>query len=160
MPESKSAGLQGVAALQLSNLSRQELPVIICFTGHPTYMTCVDAMRMGAWDYVSKEDIGDRSAAQVVVDSAIARLSDLDHWHALQKEITDRWIPANPGKLAQNAGGLVALWDDPEIHIVAAGNDAFDLEQDLASWRASHAIWQQPFILKVPPEGGSDGEQS
>lgn len=159
MSESKSAGLLGIAGACLGQ--SRDLPVVIAFTGHPTYVTCVDAMRMGAWDYVSKEDIGDRSAAQVVVDSAIARLRDLDHWYDLQEEISVKWYPAHSAELAEKfAGMMVALWDDPEIHVVAAGGDEFELEQGLEGWRTSRPIWQRPFILRVPRTSGSDEAES
>jgi len=139
--------LSGIKTMvELAREAREEVPLRIVFTGFPTYKTCVQAMRHGAWDYILKEDVENRLAAQIVVESALSRLRELD----LRRELENR-ISEHLGELQLDyAGKLVALWHEPEVHVIASGSDAFELEDNLKEWRKQHASWKQPFILRVP----------
>lgn len=139
-PHERMAGLRGVAGLRMAYESREDLPIIIIFTAHPGYDSCVEALRHGAWDYILKEDAGDRPAAQLVVDSAIAGLCRRDLRATLRREIAVNWYPLHAAELnEQYPGQLVALWHEPSVHVVAAGADGFDLLKNLRPWRAQHA---------------------
>ncbi len=155
--ETELAGMEGVLGLGLSAELREELPVIIVFTGYPTYPTCVEAMRNRAWDYVVKEDVGDRPAAQVVVDSAVERLRGIDLRRELEQQAAVEWYPQHAEELReQYAGKIVALWHLPQVEVVASGADAFELESNLKKWRHGHIAWERPLILRVPAAAGDD----
>jgi ActR/RegA family two-component response regulator len=150
MGEDAKAGLSGIAGLTLGE--DEEIPVIIVLTAHPAFETCVRAMRDGAWDYVAKESVDGRPAAQVVVDSAVARLRELEQSKALRQEFT-QWFPSHVDELRAQypPGSVVALWNEPEILVVASGTDSFDLEQKLQDWKKGREVWQQPHVIQVPP---------
>lgn len=129
---------------------RWEVPIRIVFTGFPKYRDCVEAMRSRAWDYIVKEDVGNTSMFQIVVDSAIARLRQLDLRRTQESQIAGAWLAQHDFELRERyAGQLVALWHDPEVRVIAFGRDAFELEERLRDWRQQHLPWQQPFILEV-----------
>jgi ActR/RegA family two-component response regulator len=154
-------GLQGVMGFGLTNELIDDLPVIIVFTGHPTFLSCVDAMRNGAWDYIVKEDRGDKPAPQVVADSAIDRLLELDLRRTLREEVSVKWYPNHSLELEEShSGQLVALWHQPEVHVIASGRDSFDLDVKLQPWRSNRPSWHQPFILRVQSPPSGDGSEA
>jgi hypothetical protein len=96
---------------------------------------------------------------QVVVDSAIARLQQLDLRREQEKHIATNWLPENLRALQARYGRqLIALWHEPEVKVIASGRDAFELEVNLKDWRIQHAAWEQPFIVQIPRHR-SDGEE-
>jgi FixJ family two-component response regulator len=149
--EEKTSGLGVNLALALGEELGYEEPVKIIFTGYPNYKQCVEAMRHGAWDYIVKEDDGTTPAAQVVVNSAVARLQELDLRRELEQQIAAEWLPQYLRELQAKYGGmLVAIWHRPEIAVVTSGTDAFELEVHLRKWRQEHAEWEQPFLVRIP----------
>lgn len=147
--ETPTSGMDMGQALSIELGS--EMPVMIIFTGYPSYRLCVEAIRYGAWDYIVKEDVGDTPMAQVVVDSAVARLRQLDLRHELEQRIAQEWLPQHMWELQPEYGGkLVAIWHQPEISVVASGSDAFELEANLGEWRNQHATWEQSFLVRIP----------
>jgi hypothetical protein len=155
--ESDRAGLDGVASLWASHESGEELPVIIVFTGYPSYPTCVEAIRKGAWDYVVKQDVNKRPVVQMVVDSAINRLRELDSRPVL-REAFNEWYGEHSEELKAAYGGMVvALWHLPSMQVVASGADSFALERALQTWQDKHAPWEQPLIMKVPNSAERSG---
>jgi CheY-like chemotaxis protein len=128
-----------------------ETPVRIMFTGYPNYRECVEAIRHGAWDYFVKEDTDDKLLTQIVVDSAIERLKQLDLRKEQEKLIASDWLPNNIRELqAEFSGQLIALWHKPKIKVIVSGKDAFELEKKLKSWRKKHKAWEQPMIVFIP----------
>lgn len=156
--EGERSGLEASFAMQQQQGS--ESPVRIICTGYPSYRDCVEATRNGAWDYIVKEDVAETPLAQLVVNSAVARLRQLDQRWEQESLIVSGWLPANILDLqARYEGKMVALWHAPEVCVVASGRDAFDLEKSLKDWRGEHHAWEQPFIVQVPPRhGGCGGE--
>lgn len=149
--EEEEGGLEVNLALALAEGFGSERPVKIIFTGYPNYRQCVEAIRRDAWDYIVKEDVGTTPAAQIVVNSAVARLQQLDLRQELEQRIATNWLPWRLGKLQPEYGGkLVAIWHQPEIRVIAAGADAFELEANLKEWRKQHAVWEQPFLVHIP----------
>jgi len=152
--EKEMSGLE--ASLMLAQELGQEIPVRIIFTGHkPSIEQCIKAMRHGTWDYIAKEDTGDIPAAQLVVNSALARLQELDLRRKQKQQIAADWLPQHLWELQPEYGGkLVALWHQPEgqpeVTVIASGADAFELEEHLQGWRKQHAAWEQPFIVRIP----------
>jgi CheY-like chemotaxis protein len=135
-----------------------EVPIRIIFTGYPNYRDCVQAMRYGAWDYIIKEDVGETLMARVVVDSAVERLRELSLRQHLERKIATDWLPQHFHELQEKyaEGRLLALWEDDqteEITEIGNGSDAFELEDNLKTWREQHEPWQQPFLVQVPPKG-------
>lgn len=125
-------------------------PIRIVVTGYPRHEDCVRIMRTGAWDYITKEDVGDRSFFDIVVDSALARLRELDFRKSLERKISSEWLPAHYHELGEQFGGkIVALWHEPEIKVIASGEDVFALNEELGSWPASHAEWEKPYLLRI-----------
>lgn len=145
-------------AFQLLEQLGWERPIRILFTGYPSYEQCVTAMRYGAWDYIVKEDVGNTSMFQIVVDSAVARLQQLDLRRELEQQLSVDWLPYHFRELQEEYGGqLVALWhktEVPEEKVIASGRDAFELETKLKDWRKQHATWEQPMIVLIPPQRG------
>lgn len=161
--EEETSGLEAARTLGLPEVAvalgeehGPERPVMIVFTGHrPSYRQCVEAMRYGAWDYIVKEDVGDTPMAQIVVDSALARLQQLDLRRELEQRIAADWLPRHLSDLQPQYGRkLVAIWHQPEIRVIASGSDAFELETNLKEWRKHHAAWEQPFLVRIPPRRG------
>lgn len=137
-----------------------ETPIRIIFTAYSDFGQCVEAIRYGAWDYVRKDDVGNRTGYQIVVESAISRLRQLELRRELEEQITAYWLPEHQWELQQRYGGkLVAIWHKPDIEVIAWGVDAFELEDNLKGWRSEHAAWEQPFIVKVLP-APSDSEEA
>ena len=128
--ETPEAGLD--ACFGVGMQLRDDLPVIIFLTGYGSNESCVRAIRNGAWDYTTKEDVGDRFAAQVVVDSAADRLQELDLRRSYA-DVVASWLPEHLGRLQTEYGGhIVALWrEDDGLRVVASGVDAFDLARAL-----------------------------
>ena len=119
------------------------------FTGYPTYESCVRAVRSGCVGlYREDKDTVGRLALEVVVDSAVEGLCGLD----LQQELEQRipaWFGAHSSDMQlRYCGQLVAIWWQPEVHVIASGKDAFELEERLESWRALHEPWEKPFICR------------
>jgi hypothetical protein len=50
-------------------------------------------------------------------------------------------------------GKLVAIWNAPEMDVVASGRDVFELETALATWRSEHESWMYPFVISIPDMG-------
>jgi DNA-binding NtrC family response regulator len=149
--EEKTSGL--VASFRLYQQLGWEKPIRIFLTGYPTYPDCVTAMRHGAWDYIVKEDEDDIPMAQVVVNSAMTRLRQLDLRREQAKTISGDWLPRNLRELQSQFGGkIIAVWHRPQVDIIASGSDAFELEDQLKDWRDEHEPWEQPFIVEIPPE--------
>ncbi len=147
--EGERSGLETSFAMQQQWGS--ESPVRIICTGYPSYKDCVEAMRTGAWDYIVKEDIAETPLAQLVVNSAVARLRQLDQRREQESLIVSDWLPLNiPDLQPQYDGKLVALWHEPEVSVVATGRDAFELEASLKGWRRDHEAWEQPFVVQIP----------
>jgi DNA-binding NtrC family response regulator len=142
-----------VAALAISEQVSREVAVKIIFTGFcPSYRECVEVMRYGVWDYIIKDDVDDIPATRVVVESALARLQQLDLIREQEHRIAREWLPVHlPQLQQQHCGQLVALWHKPDVHAIATGDDAFELEKRLKDWRKQHTAWEQPFIVQVPP---------
>lgn len=150
--EEETSGLEVNLSLALAEELGYEIPARIIFTGYPNHKQCVEAMRNGAWDYIVKEDVDTTPATQIVVDSAMARLRQLDLRQELEQRIAADWLPRRLWKLQPEYGGkLVAIWHQPEIKEVAVGDDAFELEANLKEWREQHADWEQPFLVRIPP---------
>lgn len=156
--EGERSGLEASFAMQQQQGS--ESPVRIICTGYPSYRDCVEATRNGAWDYIVKEDVAETPLAQLVVNSAVARLRQLDQRREQESLIVSDWLPLNILDLqARYEEKLVALWHVPEVSVVASGSNAFDLEASLKDWRGEHDTWEQPFVVQVPPRhGGCGGE--
>lgn len=147
--EEELAGIR--TACQIVEELRRPRPIVIIFTGFPEYAACVSVMRRGAWDYIVKQDVGDEPAALVAVDSAVNGLQERDLQAELQRLIEEEWLPQHVWELQEKySGKLVAMWHQPDVRVIAAGADVFELEQDLKEWRSNHAGWEQPFIVQVP----------
>jgi ActR/RegA family two-component response regulator len=154
--EASEAGLLPMLGLSLVENARTLLPVVVVFTGYPTYQTCVQFMRTGAWDYIKKEDLGPIPAVQVVVDSVVARLRQLDLRTDLE-EAVGRWLLDHGTQLhAQYAGQIIAFWHIPEVTVVASGANPFELGRNLALWRAQHQQYEEPYLMRLPKE--ADGK--
>ncbi len=146
MEEARS-GLEVAARIQ-----QGDEPIRIIFTGYPKIGECVEAMRSGAWDYIVKEDVGAIQAAQVVMNSALARLRQLDLRREQEQRISADWLPRHLDKLQEEHGGqVVALWHQPEVAPIASGQDVFELDAALKGWREEHAEWETPYIVLIPP---------
>ena len=145
--EGENVGLE----VALGYAHYEETPVRIIYTAYPDYEKCIQAMRHGAWDFIDKH-IG---SEHDVVNSALARLRQLDLRRELDLKIAARWLPNNVRHLQKQFGGqLVALWPRPlsdEADVIANGLDAFELEERLKGWRDDHEAWEQPFIARIPP---------
>ncbi|MCI0563870.1 MAG: response regulator [Nitrososphaera sp.] len=151
LEEEEEGGLKANLGLALREESGPERPVRIIFTGYPSYKQCVEAIRHGAWDYIVKEDVDDTSMFQIVVDSALKRLQQLDLRRELEQQIAAEWLPQHFHELQAKYGGqLVALWHRPKVEVLADGVDAFELEAKLKDWRTQHAAWEQPYIVQIP----------
>jgi DNA-binding NtrC family response regulator len=152
--EQERDGLDVALAWALTEEFGTEQPIRIVFTGHPNYPECVQALRSGAWDYIVKEDVGDTSAYQLVVNSAIVRLRQLDARRDQEKQIVEGWLPQHfPDLEKRYAGQIVALWHEPKVEVVAHGYDAFELSEKLREWRRQRLSWQQPFIVRFQAGG-------
>jgi len=159
--EGERSGLDTAFVLALYEELGVDRPVQIVFTGYPSYANCIEAMRYGAWDYIVKEDVGEIGMAQVVVNSAVTRLRQLDHRREQETLIGSEWLPLNILDLQANyEGKLVAIWDAPQISVIASGQDAFELEAGLKDWRREHESWQQPFVVQVPPRHDESNEEN
>lgn len=149
--ETEKAGLSLAIHLGIAKEIKEPLPLIIIFTGYPTYQDSVLAMRRGAWDYITKEDVGNRSAVQIAVDSAIEGLRESDLRRDLEERITKDWYPRHRPELCEKYGGrLLALYGKEVIEIVAEGKDFFDLQEKVANWKIARQRWEHPYILKIP----------
>ena len=156
MADNKTAGLAGVRGMTAGRQKSEAglPPLIIVFTGHPTYPNCVEALRNGAWDFIVKEDVGNTPAAQLVVNSAIEGLRLTDLRQCLEQRVAIGWWPEHREEMiAKYPGQLLALWHEPSIEVVASGGDSFELERKLAAWRVGHEPWHEPLILQVPSPG-------
>lgn len=151
--EMETSGLEASLPWALYQHLGWEVPIRIIFTGYPSYRQCVEAMRYDAWDYIVKEDVGTTPATQIVVDSAVTRLQQLDLRREQEQLIAADWLPRHLWNLQPEYGGkLVAIWHQPEIKVIASGRDAFELEGNLKDWRRQHAAWEQPFLVQIPPQ--------
>lgn len=151
--DSDTGGLRVNLAFAMGEEFGFDRPVRIIFTGYASYPDCVRAMRYGAWDYILKEDVGSVLAARLVVNSAVARLRQLDLRHEQEEVLAERWLPAHLHELQANCGGhVVALWHRPKVEMIASGRDVFDLEDQLeqCGWRQNRETWEEPFIVGVP----------
>ena len=156
--EEEKSGLEASSALhqQLG----WEAPVRIIFTGFPSYRQCVEAIHHGAWDYIVKEDVGVTLAAQIVVDSALARLQQIDLRQEQERRIAEDWLPRRLRELQEEYGGqFVALWDEEEVAVIASGRDTFELETRLKDWRKQHKYWEQPMVVLIPPQRGEPEQE-
>jgi ActR/RegA family two-component response regulator len=154
--EEEKSGLRASLGLMIAEQFGPGRPIRILFTGFPSYPQCVEVMRTGAWDYIVKEDVGDKPMARIVVESAVARLRQLDLRREQEERIATDWFPRNFWALQRDyAGKLIAVWHQPEVEVIATGNDAFELEGNLQEWRSQRPEWQQPFIVAIP-RGGDD----
>jgi CheY-like chemotaxis protein len=155
--ETATSGLKANMALAMSEEFGSEKPVRIILTGYPEFLACVEAMRYGAWDYIAKQDVGGKRVGKIVVDSTVARLRQLDIRREQEQQIAANWLPQHFRELQKDWGGqLIALWHRSGTKVIASGRDAFDLEANLKEWRGQHAIWEQPFIVQLPPLHGED----
>jgi ActR/RegA family two-component response regulator len=158
--EGERSGLDTAFVLALYEELGVEKPVQIVITGYPSYSDCVEAMRYGAWDYIVKEDVGETPMAQVVVNSAVRRLRQLDLRREQESRLAASWIPAHLLELqAEHAGQLVALWHKPVGSVIASGRDAFELKDGLKDWHREHEDWERPFVIQVPPPRGDRQEE-
>jgi FixJ family two-component response regulator len=156
--EEETSGLETAFVFQLYQQLGWAEPIRIIFTGWPDYQQCVAAMRYGAWDYIRKEDVGDIPAAQIVVDSAVARLRQLDLLREQKRLIAGSWLPQHFHDLQAKYGGqLIALWHLPAIEVITSGRDAFELEDKLKGWRGQHPAWEQPYIVRIQLPRVKDG---
>jgi CheY-like chemotaxis protein len=156
--EEQTSGLK--AALALYEQLGWETPIRIILTGYPTYNDCVNAMRHGVWDYITKESVGGVLVGQRVVNSALGRLQELDLRTEQKQKIAQYWLPEHFYELQTRYGEqLVALWHRPKVEVIASGVDAFELEAKLEDWRKEHAAWEQPYIVQIRPPRGSGKEE-
>jgi CheY-like chemotaxis protein len=147
--ETERSGL--LAARALSEQMGGEVPVKIFLTGRPELHDCVEAMRQGAWDFIIKRDENDVPMGKRVVNSALARLRQLDLQREHEQLISAEWLPEHLGELqARYPDQFVALWHQPEVRVIASGRDAFELEETLAEWRQQHEQWEEPVIVQIP----------
>jgi CheY-like chemotaxis protein len=157
--EHEISGLNVAQALSSPEIARSlaegfgfEKPIRIVITGYPNYNQCVQVIRSGAWDYIVKEDVDDKPMSQIVVDSAVARLRQLDSRQHQERQIAADWIPRHFIDIQNKySGKLIALWHQPKVEIIASGADAFELEDNLKEWRSRRAAWEQPFVVRIPP---------
>jgi hypothetical protein len=113
-------------------------------------------MRTGVWDYVIKRDKDDRGFAEQAVDSAVEKLQQLDLRETIKRKVFDEWLPSNFHVLQRDyPGQVVALWHEPEVRVVAAGEDAFAMYGALKEWREEHKVWEAPQFLRIPAKEGS-----
>jgi DNA-binding NtrC family response regulator len=147
---STSAGLRATEALRFSRKTLDDLPVIIVYTGHAAYQTCVQAIRGGAWDYIVKNEPASVIPPKRVVASALSRLRELDVAQELREAI-DKWYPLHAAEIKVGyVGKLIALWHKPKVEVIGTGIDNFDLERNLTDWRREHKT-EQPYVLTVAP---------
>jgi len=148
--ENNRDGLRVSDALGLCLRFGQTIPVEIIFSGYAGLKDCVQAMRHGAWDVINKLEDEDGDPYDRVVASAVARLMSLD----LQEHLATVAVAYLQRRIAtlqrQFGGQVIAIWHEPEVGVIAHGRDAFDLEQQLVSWRATHAEWMYPFVTQIP----------
>jgi CheY-like chemotaxis protein len=153
-PGDDKSGLETALAVGLNEQLGYETPIRIIWTGYPSYSDCVEAMRHGAWDYIVKKDVDGKTMGEILVDSAIVRLRQLDIYQEQTEQIAKYWLPQHFIELqTKYSGEIVALWHKPDIFIIASGRDAFDLEVNLNEWRKLHTRWEQPWIVRIPPLG-------
>jgi CheY-like chemotaxis protein len=154
------SGLRLASALGLLRRLGQEIPVEIVFSGYADLRTCVQTMRCGAWDVIDKADSLDgRSSYSLVVESAVTRLQSLELQAHLQAAAVP-WLQQQVAALQLQYGGqVVAVWHEPEVHVVASGRDAFELELALEVWREGRAEWMYPFVVSIPEVSGVEDAQ-
>lgn len=145
------SGFRIADALGLHRRLGQTIPVEIIFTGYANVRNCVQAMRCGAWDVIHKlEEVDDKNPFQLVVDSAVSRLRALE-LQQLLNVVALKWLQQHVSELQTlYAGQVVAIWNEPDVRVVASGRDAFELETQLESWRQGRPSWMYPFVVDIP----------
>lgn len=101
-------------------------PILIVLTAHPDYATCVEAMRLGAWDYILKTD-DPAKAYRAVYESIKKAFSKRGEMIQVRRENTDAtWAQENLDSLiAKDGGKFVAIIDrkvvdsDEDFHALA-----------------------------------------
>jgi DNA-binding NarL/FixJ family response regulator len=144
------SGLMLAGAFGLYRRLREEVPVVIVFSGFTELRYCVHTMRCGAWDMIDKRvgEGGENAYAQVVA-SAVSRLQALD-LQDLLNDVAVKWVEQHMTELQTRYGGqVVAVWHEPHMEIVAAGKDVFDLEIQLEAWRRDRPEWMYPLIVRI-----------
>jgi DNA-binding NtrC family response regulator len=86
----KMAGMDGLALLRQLRARRPRLPVIL-LTAHGTVRSAVEAMREGAFDYVTKPFDNDELRSCVARGLAMVRLERENSW--LRQEVASRYAP-------------------------------------------------------------------
>jgi len=157
--EGTRSGIEAALALHVQGSAWR--PVRIIFTGVPDqfHVDCVEAIRYDAWDYIVKRDHRDLPATEVVVNSAVTRLRQLDVQQEQEQCISNNWLPQNYQRLrkkyGKDGGSLVALWHKDNgkcrVHEIAHGRDAFELLKRLKVWQGHHKEWDLPYIIEIRP---------
>ena len=144
-------GLQLANALGLYRRLGQAIPVEIIFSGRADVRVTVQAMRHGVWDVIDKKSADDdTSAFRKVVESAVDRLKALD-LQELLNDVAVTWLQQNIVDLQERYGGqVIAIWHEPNVRVIAAGRDVFELETRLDAWRKEHAAWMYPLVVQIP----------
>jgi hypothetical protein len=144
-------GLQLASALGLCRRLGEAIPIVIVFSAYADLHNCVQAMRSSVWDVVHRGDPAEGpSSFDLVVASAIQRLRALDLQSHLNT-VALEWLQHHIADLQVSHGGqVVAIWHEPEVHVVASGQDAFELELRLETWRENRPEWMYPFVVSIP----------
>jgi CheY-like chemotaxis protein len=144
-------GLRLADALGLYTRLGQAIPVTIVFSAYASIRFAVAVMRCGVWDVLDKLDAeSEVGPYQDVVDSAVSRLRSLDAEKAL-KLAAVRWTHQHIVELQSKfAGQVVAVWNVPDMRVVAHGKDAFELEKHLHTWREKRPDASHPYVVWIP----------
>ena len=144
-----TSGLEVSFSFVLHGQLGLDAPIRVFFTGHANVDRCVQAMRYGAWDFISKGP----GAEQKVVNSIVAKLRQNEIEKAQEEILFNSWIPTEiDGILREYAGQVIAIWHEPEPHIITFAEEMLSLEMELKEWRSRHAAWQAPYVLRVPKQ--------
>jgi CheY-like chemotaxis protein len=146
-------GLRLASALGLFRRLGEAIPIVIVFSAYADLHNSVQAMRSSAWDVIHKwepPEAEGMSPYQLVVESAVLRLRALDlESHLRSKALA--WLQHHIADLQVSHGGqVVAIWHEPEVHVVASGKDPFELELQLETWRENRPEWMYPFVISIP----------
>jgi DNA-binding NtrC family response regulator len=113
--------------------------VKIVVTGYATYERCVQAVRQGAWDFILKTG----SYEAKVVQSAVARLNDLEEVSKQEDQIFEEWLPKNEAMLQERFPDEYIAVRDGEV--IAHARTMIGLGTAMRSAQAG----RKPFILRV-----------
>jgi response regulator RpfG family c-di-GMP phosphodiesterase len=148
----KMPGMSGVDLLKWVREFNRSLPVIIT-TGFPTLDTAIEALKLGAFDYLTKpfhlEEIAEKIKRALVnkqLEEENLLFSKLVSLHEVTKILASTYQLAElnrkildfSAKIAKADGGCLMLFDDDEALLIAGCSEGFPCE-----------FWQQNVFVTV-----------